>query len=456
MALSIGMLSTYPPTPCGLATFSQALVTHLTAGGAEVGIVRVVDAVAPHVPLVTHQLVMAEQGAPARAAEALNGFDVVVVQHEYGIFGGRDGADVLAVLAGIRVPIITVLHTVLTEPSPHQRVVLARVVAASSVVVTMTRTARERLIDGWGVAPDKVVVIAHGAEDPGTQDLSRRPAATSAWTRPAPLMGVVPGRRPGGNVTHRRTHRSGGAAAPVVRPMPAANPGRIASPAPAAGTARSTMPAPTANPARTMSPAQPHRPTIITWGLIGPGKGIEWALEAMVGLADLEPRPVYRVLGQTHPRVLERNGEAYRLGLQAMAADLGLGESVHFDGRYLAGPALRAQVHAADLVLLPYDSREQVTSGVLVEAVVAGRPVVSTRFPHAEELLSSGAGLLVEQQDSEAMAEALRRVLTEPGLADGMAAEARALAPALLWPAVAEQYIALGHQSVADHEASVA
>jgi glycosyltransferase involved in cell wall biosynthesis len=96
------------------------------------------------------------------------------------------------------------------------------------------------------------------------------------------------------------------------------------------------------------------------------------------------------------------------------------------------------------VVLLPYDSRDQVTSGVLTEAVAAGKPVVSTSFPHAVELLSGGAGLLAPQRDPDALADALRRVLTEDGLADRMAATSRGLAASLLWPAVAASYIALG------------
>ena len=87
---------------------------------------------------------------------------------------------------------------------------------------------------------------------------------------------------------------------------------------------------------------------------------------------------------------------------------------MHFDDRFFTAAALRQVISAADVVLLPYESSEQVTSGVLIEAVTAGRPVVSTRFPHAVELL--GAGLLVERQDPVGLANALQRVLTEPGL----------------------------------------
>ena len=145
-------------------------------------------------------------------------------------------------------------------------------------------------------------------------------------------------------------------------------------------------------------------------------------------------------MGETHPKVVEREGERYREGLQASARALGVEDLVTFDGRYLATGELQSLVREADVVLLPYDSRDQVTSGVLVEAVTAGKPVVSTAFPHAVELLSSGAGILVPRQDPAAIAAALRRVLTEPGLAQEMAAEADRIAPELLWSAVAEQY----------------
>ena len=152
----------------------------------------------------------------------------------------------------------------------------------------------------------------------------------------------------------------------------------------------------------------------------------------------------------------EREGEAYRDRLVGLTHQLGLDASVHFDAEYLPGDRLRRIVREADVVLLPYDSKEQVTSGVLIEAVAAGKPVVSTAFPHAVELLSSGAGLLVPQRDPEALSRALRRVLTEPGLAASMAAESRRIAPSLLWPAVATEYVDLARSLTAVGARSVA
>jgi polysaccharide biosynthesis protein PslF len=117
--------------------------------------------------------------------------------------------------------------------------------------------------------------------------------------------------------------------------------------------------------------------------------------------------------------------------------------------------SLTALVQSATAVVLPYDSTDQVTSGVLVDAIASGRPVVATAFPHAVELLGSGAGIVVGHDDPGALVSALRRVLTEPRLAGAMAAEARRLAPAMAWPVVAKAYLGLAHRLLAGRSALV-
>ena len=358
MPTTYALVSTYPPTQCGLATFTAALLTHLPQPGDQVAVVRVLDEPAPgSAAPVVHDLVAGSAAHASAAVEVLNGFDVVIVQHEYGIYGGPDGQDVIPLLEALYVPSIVVLHTVLARPTPRQRAILDEVIAAASVVVTMTKTARSRLLEIYGTDPEKVFVIPHGAAD------------------------------------HAMTAAAGGTTG---------------------------------------------RPKVLTWGLLGPGKGIEHAIDAMALLRDRGLDADYEVAGQTHPRVLARDGEAYRQALQARARALGVADRVHFDGRFLPAAALGQLISAADVVLLPYDSLEQVTSGVLIEAVTAGKPVVSTCFPHAVELL--GAGLLVERQDAAGIAGALRRVFTEPGLSARMSRYSAALAPHLLWPAVAHSY----------------
>ena len=184
----------------------------------------------------------------------------------------------------------------------------------------------------------------------------------------------------------------------------------------------------------------------MTWGLIGPGKGIERAIDAMRTLQDLPVPPRYLVAGQTHPKVLAAQGESYRRDRMEQARRHGISSSVVFDADYRDVASLTALIQSSKVVVLPYDSKDQVTSGVLVDAIAAGRPVVATAFPHAMELLASGAGIVVDHDDPDAMALALRRVLTQPELAASMAAEASRIAPSLGWSVIAGRYL-----EIADH-----
>lgn len=184
-------------------------------------------------------------------------------------------------------------------------------------------------------------------------------------------------------------------------------------------------------------------PMILTWGLLGPGKGIEWAIGGLQRVKELRPAPRYLIAGETHPQVRRRQGEAYRLGLLNRARALRVAEMVRFRTNYLPTEELDRLIQRADVVLLPDDSGEPVASGVLVEAVAAGKTVVAAAFPHAVELLADGVGLVVPRGNSAAIGEALHRVLTGPDLAEQLAERAAGVAPSLLWPAVADRYRAV-------------
>jgi glycosyltransferase involved in cell wall biosynthesis len=347
---SYAIVSSFPPTPCGIATFSAALTGGLRASGATVQVVRLGEG---------------SSTAPgtSSAERTLRDTGVVIVQHEYGLYDGPDGEAVVELIEGLERPSIVVAHTILHEPTSRQRAILEQITAKADAVVVMTDAGRDRLCGGFGVDPDKVTVIAHGAAVAAT-----------------PVDG----------------------------------------------------------------PEQPAQGSLLTWGLLGPGKGIEHAIDALALLRDVIPRPQYLIAGDTHPKVLAADGEAYRNLLERRAERAGVAAQVTFDPGYRTVEGLADLVQAASVVVLPYDSPDQVTSGVLVDAVAAGRPVVATAFPHAVELLASGAGLVVPQRDPVALAAALRRILTQPELAATMAAEARRLAPGLAWPSIARQYAALG------------
>jgi len=179
---------------------------------------------------------------------------------------------------------------------------------------------------------------------------------------------------------------------------------------------------------------------LLTWGLLGPGKGIEHMISAMGLLGDLRPRCHYTVSGVTHPNVVARSGHRYRDALIRRAWSTGVAPWVSFDESYRSVPALMRRVAACTIVVLPYDSVDQVTSGVLVDAIAAGRPVVATAFPHAVEMLSDGAGIVVPHGNPVALASAIRVLLTDNALLASMSARAAELGAELTWGSIAHRY----------------
>ncbi len=357
----LAVLSTYPPTECGIATFSRSLTNALAQEGSQVNVVRLMNEdVTPSPFEVVHEHWDGDTGEITGAV--LNSHDAVIIQHEFGIFGGPDGQEIIDIMDNLCVPIIVVLHTVLTNPSVNQREVLNGIIERADALVTMTHAGKAKLIEIYAVAPDVITVIPHGAH-----------------------------------------------------PMAA----------PRAETAKVTD----------------RRPRILTWGLLGPGKGIEWAIDALGELSDLDCSPEYVIAGQTHPHVKSHQGEKYREELYRRVAENNLQDDVVFVDAYLDSEHLETLISSADVVVLPYDSLEQVTSGVLVEALVAGKPVIATNFPHAREALADGSGILVDQRDSHAIANGLRTILGDDSQAAMMHEKSSKKANQFLWSSVSGEYV---------------
>ncbi len=366
------IVSTFPPRACGIGTFSADLRATLTG----TGMVTVADLVAVvHEPSSPQRrgllatIVQAVRGDYVRTARMLGRLDVdvVLLQHEFGIFGGRDGEYVLSFAQELAQPLVVTLHTVLSEPTPHQGDVLRELCAEAELVIVMTDTALRLLVESGACSEGKVRVVPHGA------------------------------------------------------------PARIAERA-AAGlrVERSTSSA----------VSDPFR--LSTFGLISPGKGLETVLEALPGMMERHPEIVYTIAGRTHPDVSRREGEQYRLMLERRVFELELGDHVEFDDRFLSINELSDLLAATDVFLTPYGNREQIASGALTFAIAAGCAVVSTPYWYAQDMLASGAGLLVPFRDSEALADAVCSYIERPDTLLAARAEAQRIGSTLAWPAVAE------------------
>lgn len=180
---------------------------------------------------------------------------------------------------------------------------------------------------------------------------------------------------------------------------------------------------------------------LLTFGLIGPGKGIEHVIEALPAIVRKHPDVIYLVLGATHPNLLAHEGERYRIGLERLAAELGLEKHIIFHNRYVTLDDLKEFIGATDIYLTPYLNAAQVTSGTLAYVFGAGKAVVSTKYWHAEELLADDRGVLVPFSDPEAIAAGVCGLLEDGKRMERMRRDAYAIGRGMIWPAVAEMYL---------------
>jgi glycosyltransferase involved in cell wall biosynthesis len=195
------------------------------------------------------------------------------------------------------------------------------------------------------------------------------------------------------------------------------------------------------------------RQVLLTFGLIGPGKGIEHVIEALPEIVRQHPNVVYLVLGATHPHLVAREGERYRLGLERLAEERGVTEHVIFYNRFVSLDDLKEFIGAADIYLTPYLNEAQVTSGTLAYVFGAGKAVVSTAYWHAQELLADGRGVLVPFRDPAAIAAGVCGLLDDPARMDKIRHDAYAMGRAMIWPAVGQLYLESFQHARADRKA---
>ncbi|HET8557325.1 MAG TPA: glycosyltransferase family 4 protein, partial [Gaiellaceae bacterium] len=365
------IVSTFPPRACGIGTFAADLRTTL-AGTDAVSAADLVAVVhepsSPQRRGVLATIAQAVRGDYVRTARMLGRLDVdvVLLQHEYGIFGGPDGEYVLSFARELAQPLVVTLHTVLSAPTQHQAEVLTELCAEAELVIVMTETARRLLVDSGACPEEKVRIVPHGA--------------------PARITARAASER------EQRTSRlrSDGAF------------------------------------------------RLSTFGLISPGKGLETVIEALPAMIERHPGVSYTIAGRTHPDIARREGERYRLMLERRVLELGLGGHVEFDDRFLTVDELTDLLAATDVFVTPYGNREQIASGALTFAIAAGCAVVSTPYWYAQDMLASGAGLLVPFRDPDTLAEAVCSYLEQPEMLAAARAEAQRIGSSLAWPAVAK------------------
>jgi glycosyltransferase involved in cell wall biosynthesis len=181
-------------------------------------------------------------------------------------------------------------------------------------------------------------------------------------------------------------------------------------------------------------------PMILSFGLLGPGKGYEAVIEAMPAVVRACPTAYYAVLGATHPELLRREGEAYRTKLTQLAEDLGVSDHVIFVNRFVTRNELGSWLTAADIFVTPYPNRDQIVSGTLSYAMSAGKACVSTPYAYAVEMLEAGRGRLVEFGAPAAIAHALTELVGDDDLRKLIGRKAYDFSRTMIWPAIGAKY----------------
>jgi glycosyltransferase involved in cell wall biosynthesis len=171
----------------------------------------------------------------------------------------------------------------------------------------------------------------------------------------------------------------------------------------------------------------------LTFGLLSPNKGIEHMLRAVPEILKSFPDFVYIVLGATHPGLVRDQGERYRLSLERLARELGIKKHVIFYNRFVELNELTEFIRAADVYVTPYLNPAQITSGTLAYSFGCGKPIVSTPYWHAEELLADGRGVLVPFADPKALAREICGLLRDEPRRRAMCEQAYRLGRGMIW-----------------------
>lgn len=365
---NVAFLSTYPSRECGIATFTQDLVRELD----KIKILNPPKVIAvsndtySYSGRVIMELRQHDRKSYISTAEAINrsDIDLLMIEHEYGIYGGEAGEYILDLADNLQIPFITTLHTVLPNPTAKQKEILEHLGKESAKIVTMAENTKPVLRSVYHIDASKVEVIHHG----------------------------VPSRAFEPQDALKAKHGLAG------------------------------------------------KSVVSTFGLLSPGKGLEYGIEAIAKVAKKHPDIVYLILGQTHPCVKKESGETYREKLMDMVETLGIKDHVRFVDKYLTKDEIIYYLQLSDIYMTPYLGKDQAVSGTLAYAVGYGKAIVSTPYSYAKEMLADGRGLLAEFCDADSLAKAIAYILENPKAKKEMEARTLSVGRTMMWENVAKQY----------------
>jgi glycosyltransferase involved in cell wall biosynthesis len=367
----VAVVGNHLPRQCGIATFTTDLCNAIAAeyGAAQLSVVAVNDGHSSYSypERVRFEISEGDIASYRGAADYLNAsnIDLVCLQHEYGIFGGKSGNHIMELLKHLKMPVVTTLHTVLREPNLDQRVVMHKIAARSERLIVMSQYSSRVLQEVFRVPAEKIDLIPHGIPD-------------------------LPFEQP--DMYKKRFSCQG-------------------------------------------------KSVLLTFGLLSPNKGFESVIQAMPRILASHSNTVYMIAGATHPQIRAREGDHYRLELQALAKKLGVEQQVLFVNRFVSPEEMASLVGSADIYITSYCHEAQAVSGTLAYAMGAGKTIISTPYWYAAEVLDQGRGMMVPFENPAAIATATIALLANDEARQAMRERAYLYARSMVWNRVAQSYM---------------
>lgn len=374
----IAIIGNYPPRQCGIATFTKDLKDGFKKIGILTAVVAMNDGLNryDYPDDVVFEIEQNVIPSYIHAAQFLNtnAFDAVILQHEFGIFGGDDGMYIIQLLLRLRIPVVTTFHTVIDNPTKNQRKVVTEIARYSRKLVSISQKGIELLCDVYGLPKDQCTHIHHGVH------------------QIAPIN--ISGLRKKLGVENKKV--------------------------------------------------------LLTFGLLSRNKSIEVVINALSEVVKKHPDTVYIVLGATHPHVMKQEGEDYRLSLIRLVNKMGLEKNVIFINRFVSNEELFSFLALCDIYVIPYLGEKQISSGTLIYTMGAAKPIISTPFWYAREMLAGNRGLLFDFMNSSQLGDLISDLLDDEVKCRIISQNAFDLARTCFWPLISRQYAELVDSLIAE------
>lgn len=366
-------ISSYVPRKCGIATYTKDLTRAINLinpySRAEIlALIRPEDKI-QYPPEVKFQISQYKINSYIKAAGHINKSraDIVVLEHEFGLYGGEFGKYIIKLIEMIKKPLIVTAHTIPDDANKGYGLYLKDVIKFAEKVIVMMPESLKKLIKKYNYPEEKIEIIPHGVPDIPFEPTDKHKKKKG-----------LAGRIILGNIN-----------------------------------------------------------------LLSEVKGIEYTIQALSEIKSHFPNVLYLIIGQTHPVVLQREGERYRDFLKEKIKQSNLRENVRFINEYVALDDLIEWLKVIDIYITPYLEPEQSASGALAYAIGAGKVCISTPYLYAKDVLAKGRGIIVPFRNSQAIADAVIDICSDPQKKSAIEKKTYKFGRLMTWYNVALQHLEL-------------